>query len=364
MSLISKIIGRKDQPVRTNEEFWKWFVTKADSFYKVVKEQRNIETEFFNKLSPKLDGLKAGYFFLAGMLDDNTAELIITPDGNVKNIAFVEELVKAAPDISGWRLTAFKPALDIKDVGISMAGYKFNEGNLSFYSNDLPEYPDEIEITVVHDDLNDENRSDIINGSYIFLENYIGEMNLVTIIDNIEFKNRDDADKELIPIGKLKDYIIWREKEFIEKYEGVRKNIEDDTCSILEATLENGRKLIANINTDLLKWNRKASHPWIFVVEIDYDGEMNNGMPDDATFKRLDVLEQELLDQLKDIDGHLYIGRQSADNVREIYFTCKDFRLPSKAGYVLQQKYAETDEIKYDIYKDKYWQSFNRFRTD
>ena len=34
--------------------------------------------------------------------------------------------------------------------------------------------------------------------------------------------------KELIPIEKLKDFLIWRQKEFIEKYEGTRRNTIDD----------------------------------------------------------------------------------------------------------------------------------------
>ena len=39
--------------------------------------------------------------------------------------------------------------------------------------------------------------------------------------------------KELIPISKLKDFLTWREKEFIEKYEGTRHNTENDSYALL-----------------------------------------------------------------------------------------------------------------------------------
>jgi hypothetical protein len=51
-------------------------------------------------------------FFLTGMYNDDTVELVLTADGAVKNIVFVEELVNSAPKIEGWKFTALKPALD------------------------------------------------------------------------------------------------------------------------------------------------------------------------------------------------------------------------------------------------------------
>ncbi|MFI2741271.1 DUF695 domain-containing protein [Zhouia sp. PK063] len=365
MNFIHKIFGhKKDEPIKTNSDFWDWFMKNEKVFFTIVKEHSNLEKGFFNKLTPKLNELKEGYFFLTGMYNDKTAELIITPDGNVKNVVFVEELIESAPKLDNWRFTSLKPALDVKDVGINMAGLKFNEEKLSFYANDNPEFPDEIDIIIVHTDLNNENRSEIISGTYIFLDNYLGELNFIEIIDNLDFKKKKDAEKELIPIGKLKDFITWRQKEFVEKYDGIRTNSDADSCSILEATLKSGRKLIAVINTDLIRWDRKASHPWILSIEIKYNGESNNGMPDDSTYKKLNVLEDELLSELKDKDGYLYIGRQSADNLREIYFACKDFRKPSKVAFGFQEKYKDSEEIVYDIYKDKYWKSFDRFNPD
>ncbi|MEO8150857.1 MAG: hypothetical protein ABI723_24705 [Bacteroidia bacterium] len=185
MSFLKNIFSKKDEPVKSYEDFWNWFHKNEKTFFNVVKEHSNIEKDFFYKLSPKLNEIKDGFFYLTGMYDDNTAELIITADGTIKNIVFAEELVNEAPKIEGWKFTALKPALDIKAVNIEMAGFKFNDENLSFYANDYADYPDEIDITIMHNDFTEENKSAITNGTYIFLDNYLGELGFATTIDNL-----------------------------------------------------------------------------------------------------------------------------------------------------------------------------------
>lgn len=361
MGIFRNLMGTKEIPIKSNDDFWNWFQTKADDFFKIIKNNGNIERDFFNHLLSKLNQLRDGYFFLAGMLDDNTAELIITADGNLKNIVFVEELVQSAPKMTKWKFTPLKPSMNINDISIRMGNLKFYKGNLSFYSNDNPEYPDEIDITVVYTDYKEDLKEKITAGIYLFIEHYLGELNSMTTIDNMEIIGNDQAEKELIPIEKLKDFLIWRQKEFIEKYEGKRYHTENDSYNSLQATLDNGKPLIAIINADLLDWDCKASHPWIITIEIKYKGD-ENGMPDQDTYELMNILEEELMLSLKDSEGYLNIGRQTAESCREIYFACKDFRLPSKIITTIQFDYQNKLIVDYSIYKDKYWQSLNRFK--
>jgi len=364
MSFLKSLFNTKEQLIKSYSDFWNWFLKNENKFHNVLKNQGDIKRVFFDKLAPKLNELKDGFWYLAGMYDDNTSELVITPDGTIKNIAFVEELVQAAPKMTNWKFTALKPALDLENVRIDMAGYTFDSENLSFYSIDHKNYPDEIEIVIVHNDYNEQDESTIINGTYIFLDNYLGELNSITTIDNLKVISQKHAEKELIPISKLKDFLIWREKEFIEKYKGFRHNTDNDNYSSLEATLENGLPLLAIVNTDLLNWDSKASHPWISVIEIKYDGKNNNGMPNEKEYQLLNEIEDKIMTELKDSDGYLNIGRQTADSVREIYLAGVDFRLPSKVLHKIDMEYQNQFKIGYDIYKDKYWQSFNRFMTN
>jgi hypothetical protein len=47
-----------------------------------------------------------------------------------------------------------------------------------FYSNEHAKYPDEIDITIVHKDFNEENKTIITSGTFIFLDNYLGNWTL------------------------------------------------------------------------------------------------------------------------------------------------------------------------------------------
>ncbi|QDW23818.1 DUF695 domain-containing protein [Pedobacter sp. KBS0701] len=360
MSLLKNLFGKKEDKIKSNEDFWIWFRKNEKDFFNVVKTSGDFEKDFFDKLSPKLAELKDGYFFLTGMINNNTAELVLTADGNIKNIVFVEELVAAAPNIDGWTITALKSPLAIENVNISMGNYEFNRENLNFYYTVHPNLPDEIDLTIVHDDLNQQNANAITNGVYIFLDNYLGELNFATTIDRLNIVGKEQHEKELIPIEKLKDFLIWREKEFIEKYDGIIHSTENDSYNMLEAELENGNPLIAVVNTGLLSWEDKASHPWILNVEIRFSPD-GNGLPNKDEYDQLNKLEDEILMLLKDTDGYLNIGRETANGTREIFFACKEFRKPSKIMPQFIKKYAGSFQISYEIYRDKYWQSFNRF---
>ena len=118
MNFIKKLFGFKEEPIETYSDFWNWFQSNHEEFHKIVYDGNKIQSHFFNKLGPKLNELREGYFFVAGMFDDETAELIITADGNLKNIVFVEELVKASPKIKGWKFSALKPQSNIENMSI------------------------------------------------------------------------------------------------------------------------------------------------------------------------------------------------------------------------------------------------------
>jgi hypothetical protein len=218
MNFLKNILNKKEEPIQSYQDFWNWFQKNERDLFKVIKEKRDVETNFFDKLSPKLDELRDGYHFTTGMYNDDTAKLTLTADGSIQNIVFVEELVQTAPEIKGWKIIALKQPideeeLDIDTVSIDMNGYTFNSSNLSFYAMDDPAHPDEIDITVVYDDdFDEEAASTISSGTAIFLEHYLGELRFATAFDNITVVGKSEAEKELIPILKLKDFLIGARK--------------------------------------------------------------------------------------------------------------------------------------------------------
>ncbi|RZJ40517.1 MAG: DUF695 domain-containing protein, partial [Chryseobacterium sp.] len=161
MGIFDKIFNKSDEKynheILTYQDFWNWFLTKEKEFYEVVKNRTHIEKDFFEVISPKLRQINDGYYFLAGMSDDSKVEFIVTAEGEIKNIVFVEELIEAAPIVENWKFTALKPEMNL-DSGIKMDDYEFSTKNIFFYANEMENYPDEIDITFVYENLNDENK--------------------------------------------------------------------------------------------------------------------------------------------------------------------------------------------------------------
>lgn len=361
MNFIKNLFVKKEAPIKNYADFWNWFKDNQEEFHKIINEGNKIQSHFFKKLSPKLNEIRKGYFFVTGMLDDTTAELIITADGNLKNIVFVEELVQAAPEIKGWRFTALKPQTDIKNKSIVMEGYSFNKENLSFFSKIDLNNPDEIDITIVYKNFNEMDVKTINIGTFLFIDNFIGELNSVTLIDTIKIIGNKEISEELIPIEKLNNFLVWREKEFIEKYESIKHSTDNDTYVILEAELKDGKPIVAMMNSELLKWNEKPSYQWILNINLTFDGSSNNGLPNDSTMKLLNNFEDYLSEFLNDGNGQLNIGRETADGIRTIYFACKDFRHPTKIMDQIIRKYEGEIDLDFEIFKDKYWTSLNYY---
>ncbi len=344
----------------SHEEFWIWFSGSADLFYETVKSQESIALNFIDAVSRKLTGLRAGFFILVGMYDDDTAEMIITADGNVTVIPFIEELVSSAPNIPNWRFTALKPPTDRDDFEVGFSQASLSADNLFFTYNAQSKYPDLIDIDVVHADITDATKRLFTQGIFIFLENYIGEMECIELIDNIEIKAKHLADGELIPMSKLASFLKWRHKELVEKYDQVIHSSEEDTYVGYESETKDGLTIIATINTKLLNWEHIAAYPWITVLTLGYH-QGSNGMPREDDYLLLEVLEEKVNALMAESQYCLNIGRETGGNRREVLFATKGFRQTVK----VMDEVARIEspfKISYDIFKDKYWRSLERFR--
>ena len=365
MKFLDKLFGgketlaKKEQSKLTINEFWNWFSANQAGFLKVVKSQKNIESEFINPVFNKLSTINDGAYILAGMMDATTAELVFTAEGNLLYFPFISELVDSAPKIKDWQFTAFKPSADFPDFGINMGPLSFTTKNIFFFPDDDGNYPDEISINLVYtDDYSDDQAEQVANGMFIFLENYIGEMKTATQIDRISIKHKFNSDIELNPINKLNDYINWREKEFVEKYEGEFHNSDESNYSSIESQ-NGGKPIIGIVNADIIKWDKKASHPWIMVIIIKFDEHENNGLPNPEELEDYYQFEDDLRELLPDSEGHVHVAQTTGLGKREIFYANKDY---NKAIQTLNDMKAKVNfEYDIEVFKDKYWRSMNQF---
>lgn len=363
MGLFNKLFSKKNTPLETTyTEFWNWFQHHEADFFQRVKNQDEVELRFFDRMSEKIGNLLKTRSYLTGMLDEHTAHLIFSADGNIADMVFAEDLVAAAPHLPNWKFEALKPAMPKEDFSIHLGDQKFGPDNLHFYYEEHPNLPDYIDITVVHDYFTPENSDAVTRGTFIFLDNYLGELNFATTIDHMRVIGKEDATNELIPISKLADFLKWREKEFVEKYEGPYPDAETENHAVLQTQAENGLPLLFVMNIELLNWDNKPSHPWILQIEIPYDGKKNEGMPGTRDYERMNQIEDEIHASLTRSGGHLNLGRKTGNNLREVYMACKDFREASRLLSKIAAVHRGSYSITYEFYKDKYWNSFQGFR--
>lgn len=359
MKFLQHLFGKSSNEKDSVESFWHWFSDNNQHFFRVVKQNGNIEKDFFDPLSRKLNKIRDGYYFLAGMLNDETVELVFTAEGVVKNFVFVEDLVSRAPTLEGWQFTAHKQAVG---GSVQFEDYVFDETTISFFDRLDPDYPDEISIGIVHKQLNSRNNEKILNGVYIYLDNLLGDLRFAEIIDDLELFQEDAVAVPLLSMDKLDSFLVWRQKEFVERYHTVSYDSQNDVFALFESEGDQ-EKLIAIMNKGVLGWEGKMSHPWMGKLTLYYDGSRNNGLPINADFEQLTKIDDEIQEDLKPENGHLYIGRQTCNNQRDLFYAGRDFRDISRVFDKASVKYGRKYKMEFTVYKDKYWRTMAKYQA-
>ena len=67
MGFLQNLFSKKDDPINSYADFWKWFAKHEKSFHNAVKSGKNIPGKFFDRLEPALAQVKDGIFYLTGM---------------------------------------------------------------------------------------------------------------------------------------------------------------------------------------------------------------------------------------------------------------------------------------------------------
>jgi hypothetical protein len=360
MAGISKYYRQEGTMQQAAASFWQWFVDNEHRFRKLEKNDSDQALSFLEELIQQMQPYNPYLKALAGPDNNGNFELIITSDGDIALFCKVEELIKAAPVVAGWVFTAHKPALGFEGISIDLYGLQFSTDTTSFYPVVQDDYPDEVNIVITHSGYNKEMDDHFQAGGMIYLENGLGEVNTATKIDNYETGPVPAADKgvEVIPVTKLHEYLNWREKEFVEKYESVPAE-RPDTYHLLEAEDRDGKKMLLTVNMDCRYWDKKPAYSWLLQVNINYTGD-ENGFPSEDQLIALQTLEEEMF-MLLPGDRTILAGNKTYDNCRNIYFYVSDYKTTAA---VLSQ-YVEGKETMYEIVffirRDKYWRVMEQY---
>lgn len=95
------------RPKDSVADFWRWF--EANSRRIKAGVERQDHELIIKKISEKLSKVDPGIVHEIGKSDDNTVELILSADGLKDVLPAVLALSRAAPELPGFRFTAFRP---------------------------------------------------------------------------------------------------------------------------------------------------------------------------------------------------------------------------------------------------------------
>lgn len=342
--------------------FWQWFVNNEHRFRGLEKNDSDQALLFLDELISQMKPFNPWLKALAGPYSGNRYELIITADGDVALFGKVEELVARAPKLNKWKFTAHKPALGFEGISIDLYEKKFNVDTTCFYPIVREEYPDEVNIVLTHVDYNEEDDDQFQAGGMIYLENGLGEENTATKIDHYETGAlpAPDSGIEVIPISKLADYLGWREKEFVEKYESVHAQRPEENFNLLEAEDTDGKMMMVTIDAGFKEWPLRPAFPWYLQVDINYQGD-NSGLPTGAQLEELQQLEQQIVQILTANGAAWFTGHRTYDNVRNIYFYASEYKTSSQQMHRFIETVQTPYTILFFIRKDKYWQNMEMY---
>lgn len=95
----------------TITQFWKWFQDNNKAYLFLHDVDEDLKEKLLNDFEEQLHNYCDQIYFQIGGDPNEDQELIITAEGDEKYFSQVEDLVRAAPKISGWKFIAFKPSI-------------------------------------------------------------------------------------------------------------------------------------------------------------------------------------------------------------------------------------------------------------
>lgn len=357
--MLSKLF-KKHTEINSVSSFWQWFVEHESDFFNKIKRETGTGKEVIGQIIENVQKYHEGVFGLIGFDEDGKLELVLTADGVLKNIVFVEDLVSAAPVLNNWRFTSLKPQQNSFDYSIDWNGFEFNKSKLKFYANIDDNYPDEISILLTHPDYSDEDvYSQIINGSLIYLDNCLGEINMACRIDYIDLVKETDIDaKNLIPIEKLDSYLNWREQEYLQKYEQKSTVFPEESYVVMEGELD-GTPIFAVINNSWANWQFKPMFTWLIKISIDFEGN-ETGLPDTDQLSEIQKLEDEVIARLNP-KNICVVGRVTNNHQSSVFIYSNEYRECSRIVYEILKEQVTDMDLDYQISKDKYWRAVEQY---
>lgn len=158
---------------------WSWFRRSGEAF----RDPHALDPRAIEKLGSLLAAIEDGLVFEFVMADGRANELVISADGRPELFGAVIDVVKAAPALEGWKVTAFRQP-GPTTVSIEMGGSKMSYEDIWFRSSSSRGRTD---LVLAVRGMTEQNHEQLAGAVFILLDNALGEYVAGTSLGEVSF---------------------------------------------------------------------------------------------------------------------------------------------------------------------------------
>lgn len=188
---------------RSREEsihaFWQWFDSHKQQYEQLTQDNQEASLTILIEKLHEIDSE------LSVEISSEIQEIVISAEGDTAKFALVEEIVRQAPPLEEWDVTAFRQPR-MEDFTLQYEDIELTPSELYF----LPvEDHDQLDIIVYGIGFRAYNYNKLAHYGMIMLDKVMGEYNVATKVRYYDFKDLQDVknSEELIPLMEINDFI-------------------------------------------------------------------------------------------------------------------------------------------------------------
>lgn len=167
--------------------FWHWFQTNEARLFEFEKDQERI----FDELQTELHRIEPNLTFEFGPKQDEKREFVISADGIKDAFPAVIRLADAAPPLSRWKITKFRPRRGFQGP-VTLNGLTISPDQVEFT---LEPDGDKTGLTLFMEGYNANEHEKYARVVYLMLDQALGEYDVETKVGFIELKPRSARSK-------------------------------------------------------------------------------------------------------------------------------------------------------------------------
>ncbi|MEI6947574.1 hypothetical protein V9K67_10305 [Paraflavisolibacter sp. H34] len=198
----------------TATEFWTWFREHHTAYTFLHSLDDDVKEQLLEDFLEHLHLFSENVYFEIGGQPDEDQELVITAEGDRNYFDKVEELVRAAPRLSGWTITAFKQPVD-EHFKSCWADVELDTEDMWFLPLGSSNPADlGIRVYLRNHELVKDNEY-LLPLLYKVLDTILGEKSFSVDIDYVDTDLLPDnpEEEEMYPILQLPQYVGWHKAQ-------------------------------------------------------------------------------------------------------------------------------------------------------